>query len=299
MFVDLSQKAAATTKPENIEDDEKTIIGQLPTIMSLPEETKSLVVTSAQKTLTQIKPEITKIKPAQADHKNIKRQALFLIVIACAFVLLFFYIDEKSSDTEGKPQLLTPKKVEGEQLSESQQKTELQKAIQLYTEDTYESLWESQKKSIYIIERAENNKDARGILCLAYWKLWPYVRQNSKDINAIQNATKNAKNIDPIGINGVYCESAFLLSQGKYLDAKGIIDHTLNQPGLSNSPVLYSLKAEILASEKDFKTASLYSEKASEYWPEWVYPLFQTGYYAYQSDQVEKSLQYSYTDRRS
>ncbi|MCE3010538.1 MAG: tetratricopeptide repeat protein, partial [Proteobacteria bacterium] len=156
-------------------------------------------------------------------------------------------------------------------------KTTLAQAIELFTKDTPESYWEAQEKLIRVMQSQPQNAEARGLLCLVYKELWPHVKQDSKDLDAIHFVSKSVRSIDPIGVNSIYCEVTKLLTLGKFNEARGLIDHSLNQAQFSTAPVLYLMKSEILSEEGDFKSAALYAEKANQLWPEWNKTLYEHG----------------------
>lgn len=207
-----------------------------------------------------------------------------IIAIGCIFLAFLMaavaYLLPSGSSRRGKPHLVVPRPAGSEVMAVEKQKNLLRQAISEFIKDTYEGHLESQNKLAILIEGAPQNTEARGLLCLVYKELWPFVSQDSQDLEAVSQMTRATRQLDPVGINGIYCDVSRLLVVGRYQEAKGVLEHSLNQTSLSAAPILYSLKAELLAGDRDFQTAYLYSEKASKLWPEWIKPLVDIGVYA-------------------
>ena len=230
---------------------------------------------------------------------------LALVFLAVIFGAVSYFWPAKVVSTD-KPHLILPSLKAEITLRPEQLKPLMLHALTAFTSDSFEGYWDSQNNLVTMLEGSSQNIEARGLLCLAYKELWPFVRQDSKDIEAVQILSKTTKSIDPIGINGVYCEVSQLMIAGKYQEARGALDHALNQPLMSASPVLLQMKAEILASEKDYKSAILYLERAQQLWPEWAKSDYLLGNYysavnqpAKASEFYEKTLQRNSKHRNS
>ncbi len=219
----------------------------------------------------------TPIKSNQNKRKIVfATSAIFAALCLVAIALLL----PSGNSRRGKPHLVVPRTTSTDGLSAEKEKTLLKQAIVEFLKDTFEGYQESQNKLAILIEGAPQNTEARGLLCLVYKELWPFVSQDSQDLESVSQLTRVTRQLDPVGINGIYCDVTRLLIVGRYQEAKGVLEHSLNQTSLSAAPILYSLKAELLAGDRDFQTAYLYSEKASKLWPEWVKPVFDVGVYA-------------------
>lgn len=206
-----------------------------------------------------------------------------LVLIAVAGVLAWFALDESGSGTVNskKINLLSPRLNFSATLNTTEVKQAYQGASSLFIQDSFESYLEAQSKLVSIIEGSPQSREAKGLLCLVYKELWPYARQDSKDIEAIGALSRSARSLDPTGINSVYCDAMKMTTQGKQLEAKGIVEHALNQSAFSSDPILYALKAEFLATGDDPKSAVLYLEKVRQLSPKWVKPVVdQARYYA-------------------
>jgi tetratricopeptide (TPR) repeat protein len=201
--------------------------------------------------------------------------ALFVGGISIVFYVLF------GADDKGipKPSLLRPRADIKDRLTSDEIKKETAEALKLFVTDTFENYWKAQKILVSVIEKAPTYLDARGLLCLTYKEVWPFVKQDASDLATVHNSLKSIKSLDPIGLNSLYCEISSLMVQGRYVDAKGMIDHALSQPGMDKVAVFYNLKAEVLAADRDYKTAILFSDQAVSLWPEWLRSKFLSAQY--------------------
>lgn len=157
---------------------------------------------------------------------------------------------------------------------------------------TFESLWESQKDLIRLSQAQSSNIEARGLLCLTYLRLWPLVRQDTKDLATVQNVTRQTKSLDPVGVQGLLCELANLMVQGKFPDARGLVDFALTQPRMDRHAPLYVIKAELLEAERDYPNAFLFAKQATDLWPDWVFALGLAAELASRTQKTEEAQSY-------
>lgn len=289
------EKTENTDRQKNFEKTEivsKSILQKI--------ETKKLdkvVIDSINPNSLSSAPTITLDKVANIERSEKAKSAkLPLTLIAISLIigvgLILWPADKESKEL--KPNLLVPRKMSTTTLSSSEVKTAIQKSIASYVMDNYESYADAQNKLVAVIEGAPQNTAARGSLCLVYKELWPYVKQDTSDLNAVTLMAKSTRSLDPTGIDGIYCEVTKLMTQGKYKEARGVVEYALNQPNMATAPVLYALKAELLFEERDVSSAILYMEKATQLWPQWLKPLYDLGRYQARSEQpalAAKTLQ--------
>lgn len=207
---------------------------------------------------------------AAANAGQFQKLKIPILLAVASIVLLvgaYFWTQE---DQEEKIHLLTPKYGATATLTGPELKAEVQKALYFFQNDTFESYYESQARFVAILEKAPQSLDARGYLCLTYRELWPYTKQDSTDIDAVNSLVKSTKALDPVGAAGAYCEISKLLMFGKTTDARGILDYLLNQRQFSTDPVLIAFKAETIAAEQDPKAAADIIETARQLSPTWV-----------------------------
>jgi len=285
----------------------ETIVAPMPERQQTEDFEKTVIVPRAQVTIAEPKTQLPVIEnepsakqiPPNAKSAPIEMQPvskiakkqklksiqipLILGFVAILFFAIAYLIPEKVAT--GKPRLLVPRISTSPSMSSKDVTAGIQKAILEYEKDTFDNYLEAQNKLVAVIEGAPQNVDARGSLCLVYKELWPFVKQDAKDLDAVFNMAKATRSLDPTGINGVYCEVVKLMTLGKYKEARGVIEYALNQTQMSTAPVLYQLKAELLFEDKDIRTAILYVDKAKQLWPEWVKPIFQSGKYLARNEQ--------------
>ena len=236
-------------------------------------------------------PQLPQSTGSQAARKQKVKSIVipaFVGAVALVFAAIVILIPDQAAT--GKPHLLVPRATTTMTMSSKDVSAGIQKAIREFEKDSFEGAVEAQNKLVAVIEGAPQNIDARGSLCLVYKDLWPFVKQDAKDLDAVFNMAKATRSLDPTGINGVYCEAVKLMTLGKYKEARGVIEYALNQQQMSTAPVLYQLKAELLFEEKDVRTALLYVDKARQLWPEWVKPLYESGRYFARGEQPAEAV---------
>lgn len=210
-------------------------------------------------------------------------------VVAIAIGLAFVLKPGKSHDD--RTRLVLPNLKNPPSLPIEEQNRLLAKALKLYLADQFESNLQAQTQLVSLLEGGSNNLDARGMLCLVYKELWPFSRQDSQDIEAIQVVTQTTRLLDPAGLPGLTCQIALFQVLGKSKEARGILDYALNQPAFSSTAHLFQMKSELLALDKDFATAALYVEKATQLWPTWIKAMIQLGVYFTKANQTDKATQ--------
>jgi tetratricopeptide (TPR) repeat protein len=214
---------------------------------------------------------------------------LLFVIAAAGLVIYGLYWQSKSSSSELTFGLMGPKKINKVKLPVADQKKMLELIFESIYADTPEDYFKAQVLSTRLIEGAPSLSDARALLCIAHYHLWPYVNQNSVDFDTVQSARRAARSLDPRGMDGLHCEVSYLMILGKYKDALGIIEHAASDKDLPESPVLYSLKAETLAAEKKYADAIIWATEAQKLWPRWIYPFYQTAQFEVETAQYEKA----------
>jgi len=222
--------------------------------------------------------ELTRVTSISRQEKmNAIRLPLFLAFAAIVVAFLAVVWPSSAPDKSDHPHLILPRFNVAATMTAADLKQNIQKSINSFVLDDFESYLNAENILVGVVEGASSNVEARGTLCLVYKELWPLVAQDSKDYEAVSTLAKSTRSLDPIGINGTYCEIVRLMTLGKYKEARGIVEYALNQSSMSTAPVLYALKAELLFEDRDYKTAALYMEKAKQLWPEWMKPVFELG----------------------
>ncbi len=221
--------------------------------------------------------------------KSLKWPLLFFGVASILFVIgLTISFDSQKGL---RPRLIYPENTSPQKFSADEQKSKYQKALSLYLSDQFENYLEAQNILVTLLESHPSHLEARGLICLVYREIWPFVRQDSKDLDTFQKMVKTTKSIDPVHGSNLYCEGSHLLVLGKVKDARGLIDFALNQHKFSTDPILYLMKAEILFFDKDLKSAYLYAEKSVQLLAFWAKSIYLKGFYAFETNQPQKALE--------
>lgn len=199
-------------------------------------------------------------------QETIKRSKKPLFIVGGALLVVGIALLFKPKTAEGKLHLLVPRSKQVA-LSPQQVNEKLKKSLLFFQRDTFSSYIAAENQLVEVIEGSPQNTQAMQLLCLTYRELWPYVYQDSKDLAAVAKITKDAKVLNPSGVDGGVCEIVNLLVMDRAEDASHLTDSWLQlQPQLS---VLYDFKGEILLINKDYLTALPYYEKTSSLWPQW------------------------------
>ncbi len=194
-----------------------------------------------------------------------------LIVLAVGFAFM-------GNDTPGeKISLLAPGRGAAP-LSESQVKSKLASALAAIEKDTFENYLQAENQLVSIVEGAPSNLEVRALLCLVYKELWPFTKQDATDIKVISSMTQSTKALNVVSPYGNMCEITKLLTAGRYKEARGVVESTLETVDrFSLLPVLYLEKAELLEGDKDISNAIPYYEKSVQLWDHWLKPQVQLG----------------------
>ncbi|HWU44894.1 MAG TPA: tetratricopeptide repeat protein, partial [Bdellovibrio sp.] len=197
--------------------------------------------------------------------------AILLLVV----VIGFFLLSGGGPSKGDKIHLLAPGKA-GTPLSEAQLKSKLNEAIFAIEQDTFDSYLDAQNKLVGIIEGAPMSLEVRALLCVTYKELWPYATQDAQDVKTIAVVTQATRSLNVVSPFGQVCEAVKLLTSGRFREARGTVEATLENPEpFSLLPVLYAYKAELLQGEKDFTNAVPYYEKSTQLWDKWLHPQVQ------------------------
>ncbi|WP_246845206.1 tetratricopeptide repeat protein [Bdellovibrio sp. NC01] len=206
--------------------------------------------------------------------KALRGPAAVLVVVILVAVFLLWDTGPAKGD---KIHLLAPGKA-GASLSETQVKDKLNEALFSIEQDTFDSYLDAQNKLVGIIEGAPSNIEVRALLCVVYRELWPYAKQDAQDVKTITMVTQATRALNVVSPLGQVCESVKLMTSGRYREARGTVEATLESTEpFSLLPVLYGYKAELLQGEKDYLNAVPYYEKSIQLWDKWLHPQVQLG----------------------
>lgn len=260
-------------KPERFSDikvDPFRKYDQLQTIANLPPATPTIAtVTSVEDKESVI--ELSNLKNLEKGEllKTVRGPLGILVLVVLLGVWLLWDSGGSSGD---KIHLLMPGK-STTTLSEQVVRQKLNEALFAMEQDTFESYIEAQNKLVSIVEGSPMNLEVRALLCTVYKELWPFANQDAQDIKTITQMTQGTRSLNVVSPFGHVCEAVKLLTSGRYKEAKGVIESTLeSSEPFSLLPVFYEFKAELLEGEKDFLNAAPYYEKAGQLWEKWLLP---------------------------
>lgn len=272
-------------------NSERTEVQKIETQIPLPEidkaEAKSQVI------------DLFNLESAKVDKIEIlkKVQKPLLLVLAAALIGIGIIYLQSGEEDHQKLRLLRPTKT-SEALPEDQIKEKMKMAVKLLEKDMVSKTVEAENLLITIIEGAPRHLESRGLLCFVYKELWPYAFQDSEDEKTISLMLQSTKSINALNPNGILCEVIKMYTMGRVKEARGAID-TLLEMGdkFSLYPLLYEMKGDLIAKEKEYSLSRPYFEKASQLWPTWTKPVvelsrihFLAGNYGLSAENYRKSL---------
>lgn len=216
---------------------------------------------------------IGKFKKQQVMSKS----KLPLILGAVAAVLVLVLLLLPTDETSGKISLIAPGK-SGQNLTEAQVKEKFILALREVEQDTFESYLRAENQLVSIVEGSPQNLEVRAVLCTVYKELWPFAKQDANDVRVISIVTQTTKSQNVVSPYGNMCESVKLLTSGRFKEARGVIENTLElSERFSLLPILYQIKAELLEADQDLLNAMPYYEKSAQLWDRWLKPQVQLG----------------------
>ncbi len=149
------------------------------------------------------------------------------------------------------------------------------KAAGYFQKGQIEDLLLAQKNLVSAVEAAPRDLEAMGLLCMAYYQLWPYTKQSVHDVKSILTVTQNIRSINPISGYSEACQASYLTVKGQFKEARSLVEKTLDtvvDERFSLGPFLYLMKAEMLEYEQNYVNAGAYYQQASQLWTKWVTP---------------------------
>lgn len=219
--------------------------------------------------------------------QKLKKFVIPAAVLVTMLILGYIFLDGSPQDDSDKIQLLIPRYGSTTTLSGNELKSEIQKAVFSFQQDTFESYIEAQNRLVSILEKAPQSMESRSFLCLAYRELWPFTRQDSHDIDAIQVLVKSTKAIDPVGPFSAACEISKLFIFGKYADARGMLNYLFEQKQFATEPILILFKTEIMALDQDAQSAAMFADTVQKFWPKWMKAKYLRAQYLLQAGQTQ------------
>lgn len=298
------------------QNEEMTVPG-VPEVIEAP-QTKALTTSKAKAKSGGDVLDLDNItKVARAEGWKTSKGPFALIAGALVLGVAAFFMDRAPSADDLRlilPKLDLPPATNFDARAAQNQ---LLQARNAFWTDTVEGYLQAQNQLVPLIEAAPQYMPARGLLCLVYRELWPYVEQSKSDTDAVARLSKSTKSLDPVGPAGAHCEIARLLTQGKMTEARGMVDYYLESADLdrrehlrllesqgkeahrfSSDPVMMSFRAELLASLKDEQLsrsdpaqAASYVQNIQQYTPRWVKMYYMQARFLLQAGRPQEAAQ--------
>ncbi len=207
---------------------------------------------------------ITK-KPKKAPKRKPRIFFIFFFIIISYFLL----IDDNDNNKQDEKfaRLIAPQKFNIGQLPQPEIRKRFQKAIKLFYRSTYLDYIKAQTELVDLAEQASDIPDILGLLCLTHRELWPYSKKTNQDLEAVSSLSQRISKVQAIGIHQDQCNIVKYLFSNQIKIAKDVINKVLED--YPNAPVLYDLKAEILAKEKKYSEAIAFIQRARNISSEW------------------------------
>ena len=196
--------------------------------------------------------------------KKFFKKLLFFSIAICligyaGFVLLFSGKKDTSSLMDGMVSLLSPKKGQL-RLAQSAVLEKIKQGMSYYLSGQTSDYLQAQNLFVQAIEGDLKNKFAMAYLCLTYFELWPFSRQNSQDVRAVDLMAKNIERVNQGGIYSSLCRSIQHIVQGQQELAESLIKTSIDEFS-SNvspenvSPFFYYLRGVIHESQSKYDQA--------------------------------------------
>lgn len=225
------------------------------------------------------------LKPLTVIRTKFKKDLVIkiilgLVIAGCVYYLLLPEDETFSAETI---HLVSPKE-NSKQLNDAQLDEILKKAKTAFESDTFAGYLFAMNQLVTSAESVTLKSETLSLLCLSYYQLWPFSYRDSEDLSAVTRVAQISAKVDPAGPNGGTCRVVQQILNGRLVESNGILDALLNDsPGAGQ---LYYLKARVLESQEDFKTAAAYAAKTEQLWPNWLRPYVKEAYYLYRGNQA-------------
>ncbi len=220
--------------------------------------------------------ELTDLRKADRTEQ-MKRSKLPLMIIALGLALGGAAILMSGNGTAGDDRihLLVPRSKQPE-ISLVKRKEKFDRARIDFQYDTFAGYQKAENELVELIEGTQKasldntgEAEALSLLCMTYRELWPFAKQDNKDLKAVSLVTQEAKRVDPGGLHGSLCELVGLVLNGHITDAQGLADSVLRDRGMV-APVLIEMRGDLFAQSKDYVNAIGYFGQARSIWPAWM-----------------------------
>ncbi len=213
--------------------------------------------------------------PGKKKQKKKSSRSISKLLFLCCFISVAYLVLDEGEEEEKtqRVSLIFPSKFDIGKVSEDKLKERFQKILKLFYTSTYKGYVQAQEQLVQLAEDASDVPDILGQLCLTHRELWPYSQKTSEDRIAITQLSQRISQVQAIGIHQNLCLIVKHLLSDQIEMASNITNNALKN--YSEIPVLYDIKAEILARSGQYDEAIAYIQKAQSMakqntWTHWL-----------------------------
>ncbi len=237
--------------------------------------------------------QVIELKKAKEAFKNIKSKKAKKpkALIFAVLVLLIAYLFWPTPQTAGDLHLLVPQK--GKQaISQQEVINLLREGANDLSQDNFRDYLSAQNKFVKAFEGDNKSEAALSLLCITYYKLWPYTAQDSQDRKTLTIVTQFVSQLNPTSVEAYACRSVDLILRGRNEEAMSNVDSVIDASSNSESPptVFYFLKAVLQKDKKEYSSAQSYAQAAQQLWPSWLGAYFLEAEALYEGNRHNESL---------
>ena len=265
----FDEKASRSENVSNFASKNTSFVHHSPS--SIPKNSSSLLPQKLEqnKINLPVVAEASKKKKKKKKSRRMFKMLFFFFFIMVSYLLLEEDINDQD---EQFISLKAPQKFNIGKLSQSEIRERFRKAVKLFHKSTYIDYIKAQDELIALAEEASDIPDILGLLCLTHRELWPYSQKTTQDREAVSLLSQRISTVQAIGIHQAQCNIVKYLFSNQLAMALDITNKVLED--YQDVPVLYDLKAEILAKEKKYTEAVAFIQRARDIasveWKSWL-----------------------------
>ncbi|RME15041.1 MAG: hypothetical protein D6797_07520 [Bdellovibrio sp.] len=156
--------------------------------------------------------------------------------------------------------------------SQKQKKNLMGRALAFFERDSIEGYLQAENSLVHLLEGDPQNKQAFSLLCVSYYHLWPFTKQDEKSFGVINKVMKRIGSLDAGGVDSSVCRISYYLIKSQFKQASRVVDSVLEQYSFEQTPpvLIYYFKSLSLFKQKDYIAAKGYASSAKKLWPEWL-----------------------------
>ncbi len=201
-----------------------------------------------------------------------RKSSILPALLAVAIIGVGFYLMSAPEPIpDERIHLLVPRH-EGSSLGADQLREKISRGVGEYLRDNFSGYMRAQNELVQVLESDSRNAEVMGLLCLAYYELWPFSFQDSEDLRAISTITQMASAADGAGMHGSTCKVVDLILKGRLDEARSLSSTVLETYGDRAAPPIpfYYFMAILSDAAGDYQTSVGYLASAQKLWPQWI-----------------------------